>query len=165
MMPELLLMSLGSSETSKHLQADDGTLEIMDLIHVSFFGQGKIPWWKLAKWLEGPSYFLQDGLIRSLCCCHPLRFTQQHCGTCHQLSDTRRAWFIFFLWFPRLFPLKTWTQVNIKDSNSRKQFPAQIDVQTHERGGKKKNLLNQSGVLPRITWRLFVGADGDCKSW
>lgn len=43
-------MSLGSSETSKHLQADDGTLEITDLIHVrgrgggKFFGQGKIPW-------------------------------------------------------------------------------------------------------------------------
>lgn len=67
--------------------------------------------------------------------------------------------------FPRLFPPKTWTQVNIKDSNSRKQFPARIDVQTHERGGGKKKLLNQFGVLPRITWRLFVGADGDCKSW
>lgn len=79
-MPELFLTSLSLSKTLRLLQAErrDGTLK--SWIYVTYpklergwgesFCTKKIPLWKLAKWLEGPSRFLQDGLIRSLCCCH-----------------------------------------------------------------------------------------------
>lgn len=52
-------MSLGSSETSKHLQADDGTLEIMDLIHVVFW-TGKNPLVKTSK-VVGRSFLFPSG--------------------------------------------------------------------------------------------------------
>lgn len=96
-----------------HARRRDGTLKSRICVTCPKWGRGRgakscrtrrIPLWKLAKWLEGPSGFLQDELIRSLRCWHPSASPNlcipklvrpQHprsTETCCQTWDTRKVW-------------------------------------------------------------------------